>query len=370
MKKTILDIFRVLFFLIVPIVVIAFFIYLILFNTTYINFVTVDGEVVDNSYNNAVANEEYEMWSNLARIDNKIYYNYTNNDVFKYGTYEISNNFTKRIYWDGISPTPTALNLDVVGEGEILLDKVDGKVDYYDIQKREYKPFIEIDNAEIKDKSHLSVFYIDGKQYWYSGDDPMGIITRYKIYTYNNNRLNLIFSTDEIDKCLFGRPSFIGEYVYLTAINDNSNGDNYLYKYDTKNDTVVAKVKIGDDYGNYSIVNDDKAYSVINSNSENINNCIFVTDLNERSHKDIFDTVGYTVINGYDDLICMGVYSDSDKNGLYIIDSKTDEVKRIYSNQEVFGVYIIDDKWIYFTDANDKLYRITPDGEKLEKVFG
>lgn len=373
MKKTIFDVLRVLLFLLMPLLIIALIIYLVFFNTTYINFVTVDGEMVDNSYNNAVANEEYEMGSNLARIDDKLYYNYVSNDPFKYGTYEISNHFTKRIYWEGISISASTLNLNVIGDGNILLNEGIGygKVDYYDIQENEYKPFIELDSDTIKDKPHLCVFYIDGKQYWYSGDDPMGIITRYNIYTYENNKLNLYFSTDEIDKCRFSAPNFDGNYIYLEAINDDSNNcENYLYKYDVQNDKVIDKVKIDDNYGNYIIIGNDKTYSTIHSDSSKEKNSVVVTDISAKKQKEIFDTIGSTVINGYGDLVCMGVYSDSDKNGLYIIDHKTDEVKQIYNNKEVFGVYIIDNKWIYFTDADDKLYRITPDGETIEKVFG
>lgn len=280
---------------------------------------------------------------------------------------------TKRIYWEGISISASTLNLNVIGDGNILLNEGIGygKVDYYDIQENEYKPFIELDSDTIKDKPHLCVFYIDGKQYWYSGDDPMGIITRYNIYTYENNKLNLYFSTDEIDKCRFSAPNFDGNYIYLEAINDDSNNcENYLYKYDVQNDKVIDKVKIDDNYGNYIIIGNDKTYSTIHSDSSKEKNSVVVTDISAKKQKEIFDTIGSTVINGYGDLVCMGVYSDSDKNGLYIIDHKTDEVKQIYNNKEVFGVYIIDNKWIYFTDADDKLYRITPDGETIEKVFG
>lgn len=370
MKKRFLDVLRVLFFMLMPLLIIALLIYLVFFNTAYINVVTIDGKAVDNSYNNAIANKMHKHWSNLARIDNKLYYNYSNNDVFKYGTYEISNNFTKRIYWEGISISPFFLNLNVIGDEKILLNKGDGKVDYYDIQKSEYTPFIKLENdAIIKNKTYLCVFYINGKQYWYSGDDPMGVITKYKIYTCDNNKLNLYFSTDEIDKCSFAAPNFDGNYIYLAAINDDSNSnENYFYKYDVKNDTVVDRVEIDNNYDNYNIINNDKAYSIIYSDIDKEH--VVVTDINTKKQKAIFDTCGSAIVNGYGDLICMGVYSDLDKNGLYVIDNKTDEVKQIYRDQEVFGVYIVDNKWIYFTNADDKLYRITPDGKTLEKVFG
>ena len=69
-------------------------------------------------------------------------------------------------------------------------------------------------------------------------------------------------------------------------------------------------------------------------------------------------------------MLCLGVYDDSIKKGLYVIDNKTNQIKKIYDDSEVFSVYIVDDKWIYFTDENERLYRITPDGKTLEKIFG
>lgn len=97
MKKELPSIIKGLILVLSALIFVVLIAYLLIFNTTHVNSVTVDGKAVDNSYNNAVANNEYELFSKLARIDNKLYYN-ANESMFKYGTYEISNGFTKRIF--------------------------------------------------------------------------------------------------------------------------------------------------------------------------------------------------------------------------------------------------------------------------------
>ena len=373
MKKELPSIIKGLILVLSALIFVVLIAYLLIFNTTHVNSVTVDGKAVDNSYNNAVANNEYELFSKLARIDNKLYYN-ANESMFKYGTYEISNGFTKRIFWKGISITPSYLNLDVVGDGNLLLNKNQGEVDFYNFEKNKYELFTQIDNSIKQSKQgervYYRAFYIDDELYWYVGDDPMGIDTHYDIYTSIAGKMKSIFSTSSIDKCCFSAPSFSNGYMYIKTINDSENGgDNYLYKYDMKNGVIVQKVKINN-YGNYNIVSNDNVYTLSFSNFKDENKHLIVTNINANNQKDIFNTSGSAVINGYNNLLCLGVYDDSIKKGLYVIDNKTNQIKKIYDDSEVFSVYIVDDKWIYFTDENERLYRITPDGKTLEKIFG
>lgn len=373
MKKELPSIIKGLILVLSALIFVVLIAYLLIFNTTHVNSVTVDGKAVDNSYNNAVANNEYELFSKLARIDNKLYYN-ANESMFKYGTYEISNGFTKRIFWKGISITPSYLNLDVVGDGNLLLNKNQGEVDFYNFEKNKYELFTQIDNSIKQSKQgervYYRTFYIDDELYWYVGDDPMGIDTHYDIYTSIAGKMKSIFSTSSIDKCCFSAPSFSNGYMYIQTINDSENGgDNYLYKYDMKNGVIVQKVKINN-YGNYNIVSNDNVYTLSFSDFKDENKHLIVTNINANNQKDIFNTSGSAVINGYNNLLCLGVYDDSIKKGLYVIDNKTNQIKKIYDDSEVFSVYIVDDKWIYFTDENERLYRITPDGKTLEKIFG
>lgn len=372
MKKTKSVLLRLLLFLVLPLALIAFAIYLIFFNTIHVNSVKVSGNTIYNSYNNAVANWDHNSHSVLARIDDKLYYSYEPVDRFKAGTYEISNNFTKKIYVGGTYLSPEVLNLDVVGSNKLLLNRSNGKVDYYDFESGSYKSFVELDDKAVNDKAYSEVFYVNGKQYWYSGNEPFGIITSYEIYSSENNELKLYFSTEKIEESsVFCAPCFDGDYIYCASFeNDTNTSANYLYKYNAKRGEVENKVKISE-IGGYMIAGVDKVYSMIYAEEGKNKNRLTVTDINTQNQKSIFSTDGSSIVNGYNGLVCMGIYGDTDdKNGLYVIDGKTDEVKQIYSEKEVFGVYIVDDKWIYFSDEDDRLHRITPDGKTLEKVFG
>ncbi len=368
MKKKVLSILKVSLIVLVPLAVMLTIIYLAFFSTTYFNSVTVSGKAVDNSYANALSNNAQSMFSRLVRIDDKLYYSYSPVSRIKCGTYEISNNCTKRIYAGGTFLSPEVLNLDVVGDGKILLNTKDGAVEYFDVQNGEYKPFAELKGDIANDREYKSAFYIDGNLYWYCGDEPFGIYTSYDIYACENDKLNLYFSTDKIGEDNVSAPCFDGEYIYVASYKDNGNGgENYLYKYNAKSGAAENKVSISG-AGNYITACDGKVYSMVYGDEGK--NRLTVTDINAGNQKDIFATDGSAIVNGYGGLVCVGIYSDSNgKNGLYVIDGKTDEPNQIYG-EEVFGVYITDDKWIYFTDENEKLCRITPDGKTLEKVFG
>lgn len=66
--------------------------------------VKIENEPDNNSYMNTCSN----VMCNLARVGDKLYYNAAN-DFFKYGTYEITSDYTKRIYWKGPAITSDAL---------------------------------------------------------------------------------------------------------------------------------------------------------------------------------------------------------------------------------------------------------------------
>ncbi len=55
----------------------------------------------------------------------------------------------------------------------------------------------------------------------------------------------------------------------------------------------------------------------------------------------------------------------STKKGVFRDDGKSCE---IISDIIAEGVYIVDDEWIYLTDRNENLYRITRDGSKTEQI--
>lgn len=376
MKKTFSDVLRVLFFMLMPPLIIALLIYLVFFNTTYLNFVIVEEETVDNSYNNCLANNELNMHSNLAKIGGKLYYSYSNNDSFKYGTYDISSFITKRIYWEGISSSPVTLNLDVIGNEKILFNAGNGSVEFYDTKNGKYMPLYSLDHNQIDNNLYLETFFIDGYQYWYSGEGPAWCSDGYKIYRDVNGKLELIFSTDVISADYFGAPQFDDRYIYLEAGKEDKFNISkaYFYKYDILKKQVINRMQIDiNNHLNSNIVTNDKIYSIsgiYNEKSDENDTFLCVSEMNTKKQKKILSTTGTQILNGYNNLVCIGVNESGNKNGLYVIDIKTDEVKKIYDEKAVYSIYIVDNQWIYFTDQNEKLYRITPDGKTIEKVFG
>ena len=36
---------------------------------------------------------------------------------------------------------------------------------------------------------------------------------------------------------------------------------------------------------------------------------------------------------------------------------------------DINNLYLVDDKWVYFTDFSNTIYRILPTGENLQKVM-
>ncbi len=357
---------------IVPIIL-AIAVYLIFFNTTYLKRVIIEDETVNNSYNNYNANDED---SELAKIGNKLYYNYYNFDPLKSGTYEISNHITKRIYTNGYITAPNNLFLDIVGDDKILSDVGQGKLEFYNIEKKEFEPYFSLDDKYLDESPYWDTFFINENQYWYSSEGPAWCSTGYNIYKYEGEKMNYVFSTDVINKDLYGRPQFDGNYIYFDADDEKDNDiiNSVFCKYDISTKKIIDQMQVDmDNYFTCDIVANDKIYGsgvVYDEKNDECDYYICVADMKTKTQKKILSTTGTAILNGYGDLVCVGVNESAGKNGLYVIDTNTDKVKRIYDKQGVYEVYIVDSTWIYFTDESEKLYRITPNGNVLEKVFG
>ena len=365
-----------------PIFIIALVVYLFFINTTYVNLVVVEEDNVNNCYNNTLANSETMLEPQLGKVGDKLYYSYSSNDMFKYGTYEVSSFLTKRIYWDGISPSPSTLSIDVVDDNGLFKTFIDknGVVKVYNIEKAEYEPYFTIDKEKYGD-GKWGLLFVDGVQYFTrNADFAKGKFYTwsdgYELYKYENNTLIPVFSTDGFDAECYGPPLFDNGYIYIymfDEINEDESID-YLGKYDIKNKKIVTKIKLDEEYLFTSdIVFNDKVYGLKYLDDEEndvFGQAIGFFDMSNRKEKQIFECDGTIILNGYDEKLFVGVYEGIEDNGLYVIDTKTEEVKQIYDDKPVYGVYIVDNKWIYFVDEAERLYRITPDGKVLEKVFG
>ena len=114
--------------------------YLLFINTTYVNFIDIE----QSNFNNCYLNSQANIISQLAYADDKLYYNY-NNNFFKYGTYEISETVTKRIYWEGPSVLSPTLSLDNIVDDKILHNNINNdKLEYFDIKEKKYLSYFDI----------------------------------------------------------------------------------------------------------------------------------------------------------------------------------------------------------------------------------
>ena len=74
------------------------------------------------------------------------------------------------------------------------------------------------------------------------------------------------------------------------------------------------------------------------------------------------------VLDGYFYIGSDGNYN-SEKGILAVDLNNPDNPKKIYDGA-VSSIHILDNEWIYFTDEDCVLRRITHDGKKVELVFG
>ena len=330
------------------------------------NQIMIESETVDNYYNNSNVN----IMPQLLKINGKLYYNYRNNPL-KYGTYEISDGVSKRIYWEGPNIFGSEnLLLDYVYDDKILAYHITDKqtVEFFNINERKYEHYMEVecpDGNILKD-----YFVIDGVMYFSTSsytDNYNGLI-----YRYENGNYELVISQDFCGE-YYSITSFYKNYMYyindVYAYDGVGNSNDKLYKYDMNTKQTVDSTDISSlefDYIYKTIAFENEVYFILNKSD---NYFMYKISFDNNSIEKIFELDRPFVMNGYEGDIYVAVES-GDKKGLYTYDSKNKKMKKFYCDQDVCEVYIVDTKWIYFTNLNYDLYRITPDGKTLEKVFG
>ena len=368
--------------IIILIITVLFFIpYCILFNTSYFNRINIQDNNNNNfNYNNDIAN----IGSDLIQIDNKLYYNYVNGECLKYGTYEIGSYITRRVNWDGFSVSPQNIRLSEVYKGKILdswaksdsyfIDSEginpfieDGKyingdiiIEYFDFSNKTYKEYITIKNPE-KYILQPSFTVIGETIYFYSKDCSL--------YLYDGESIKLVADIKDLesrDFYLQTKGYISNSQIYYQGYIDNKL---YIYCYNTERKKIIYKFCIDDvpnaENGVSNLIADgDDVYFLADFNK------LYHINLKENTIEKLFETKGVITANYYNQKLYIGVEKYLDENGLYTLDLSNNKKVQKLNTKETCGVYILDDEWIYFTDQNEKVYRITPDGKSIEKVFG
>lgn len=351
-------------------IVLMVFVYFVFINTTYFHAV----EIKDNGDNNCYNNSYTNTIPRLARARDKLYYNY-GYSVLRYGTYEISNDVTKRIYWTGPAVSSTTLDLNNVWDDKILsYDIVNKNVSYYNIDVGQTQNLFEMKSEEFIPESY---FVANGEFYYLASNSDL-----YK--TLDNDKVELILSKDSLNCDSYSHIAINDDYLYFITSKkvNNDNVEECLCKYDIKNKKTVDKMLC---YKGSQFANGMKRFSCDMAINNKVYGCaineyseepltdetyVYATDIKSKISKVIFKSDGSTLLNCYNDRLFMCVENGNDK-GIYSIDVTSDKVTKIFETDSISGLYIVDSEWIYFVDENDySLYRVTQKGKNLEKVFG
>lgn len=349
---------------------IANYLYNEFINTTYSAKVTLDNEIIDNDYNNQISTR-----GNLLKVENKLYYYYGNHE-FRYGLYEISNEAIHRIYWRGVdmyiltaSPGPGPMmkySNEIVSLNPYKLISPaglkSGQITYFDRETYEYEPYYNFPFTPTDDLFYY--FQIKNNQIYYMAnanyenriyDDETN-----SLYLLENNKLKLLI--ERISNVYYIDDEKI--YYFLSKTDSES----ILMLYDIKTEQTKELLTVQTPIQKIStIIVDHNTLFYYNYEA------IFKIDLNKLSIEEYFANSCCNGFNYYNQEIFVSVGSDenpkdSNKNGLYIINTETNIQTKIYS-KAVDDIYILDPIWIYFTDNNANLYRITRNGKTVEEVF-
>ena len=316
----------------------------------------VDGDIIENS--------SYFPGA-LARIDDKLYYNYYGN-VFNSGVYEISENETNKIQSADLSAFIPSFIIDlpefIPYENELILHQ-GLEISTYDIKTKNSSLLMAND---IYYSYEIMVF--EGKAYLYKDN---------KLYRYKDGDFEHLHTFDKkvLNYCVFDNVVYYAVKsadvidIYKTKL--GSNISDHITQLPNE---YIANILVDENYIYITHCNFDNSLrkilqvNIINSKVSVIyeNNLISPESIKENS-----EVVGLSsnISTYYNGNIYYGNNSKNKYKGLYVYNELTQSSKKLIDNN-VRELYIIDSKYIYFVDNNDTLYRITQDGKSLEKVFG
>ena len=324
----------------------------------------VDGQYVENGYNNFVFNN-----GNLVRIDDRLYYNYNEtNDLLNYGLYEISEAGCEKIK---------------VTENFVLSDGLYGMQGYNDLlligpADSDNK----IEAYSIKDKSFSSYALIDGsfekqiKQYYSFGDTAYAV-TGSDVYKISDGTVDKIMDRSAV-RNLNEQPYsdetdvFCGMYFTKDKIFyiDAKSGRMCRFDTDSRETQKLFDIEAELQKQNLSAGHLDYQFLVVRNYliflcSEETTTWFYTYDLQQNNIQKIdMDFDGLTQINVFNGQLVLS----NDDNGLYTYDLENQTLNKL-SDLKAAEIYVVDDKYIYYKNPSRRLYRINPDSGKTEKIM-
>ena len=343
--------------------------------------IKVDGKYTDNIYNNLVLSD-----GNLVRIGNRLYYNYNEtNDIFRYGLHEISDAGDKTLFKPPVSDF--ALSDILAGMQSYDNNLLVGIPNYcplsdenstlkwnciYSFNLDTGNPYVSKLLSDFSDEEILNYYVIQGKIYF---------ATKTKVYLYSNDNYEKLMDVSDavnINYQPYSREgdNFNGIYFNRENIYYISSSNNYFTVLETGSrktkelfDMSILLQKCGISNVNqldplFAVVNGFAIFS-ISSFSDDLNSHYFKINLSNNEIEEInCKLTDFTVMNIYKDNLVLGSESD----GLFIVDLKSNQYQQI-CNYKVKSVYVVDEKYVYFSDIHNKLYRADISKSYIDKIY-
>lgn len=316
----------------------------------------ISGNIINNSRNN------YHAGGNLCRIGNKLYYNYQRGGL-DYGLIEISNQNVENIYNEGfVFKDNIQLNYLFFDYKDTIYILNNG-IKYFDFEKKSFLDYVKIDLDD--DYSIQDICILDDNSILYttidkSCDEVFPVPSKLFLYDVITNKSSVI-----IDKSVISFCETYDKIYYVTCQGEKY----YLFMYDlsSKEDLLVT-----------TLPGYDSIYLMIDQHNNLIFNVVKEYDGDNYSRNSLYK------LNLNDDVVKLDlVYSCKDyyynyniyNNAVYVC-TESGLMKFCGGKQTLlYGrvcreCYIVDDKWVYFIDYDSKLWRVTQNGDTLEKVYG
>lgn len=312
--------------------------------------VEVTGNEVNNDYNNLL------IGGSLARLGNHLYYSY-NVTENKSGIIRIGQEGSKRIYWEGpyfLRPYRYAYDLRKYNNWILLGTE---KIKCLDEKSGEFNSSLP-DN--IREDMSLNFQIFNGSLVY--ENDYVGY-------------LDLTVWQDEVLSKITLENNHLSGTPYITETNvyyweyDRENSEYFFHSMDvfSREDSILYSTTQFFSISSFLV----EGHYLIFEGTEKLYRREYVCriDLNNplESEEVLHSHSSSGTIfrmNAYGGI----VYIVTDE-GIKTIDLKSKEV-RLLCDKFAWECYILDDTWVYFVEDNGTLWRITQDGQNLEKVYG
>lgn len=309
----------------------------------------IDGDTID---------AQFSYLTNFVRINNKLYYNYYGN-MFNSGLYEISESGTKKLKPAEVHYLPEyqVLIPSLVVNNDQFMRVFDNGFSSIDCD--EIMPFY---SSEGFVWNWIASF--DGKIYIISSENE-----NQNLYQYKNGGLYYI--------CKMNRDisEFCIDESYIYYINSHNN-KHIIFRQSLSNERdckPLCEIKLDDNNSNINYFYIDNNNSYIATSSET-DGGIYST--NKARNSIIFRVSKngtaipiYSGASVYMKLANDRLYYTDNNRGLYMYDADNDSTVKLFDG-EVSDFWIVDDKYVYFCNKANKLFRVNVKEKIIEEVFG